>query len=325
MKRYLLFCQLALLYSFNANAQFTAGSSGFFTAPGTDVYMYGLTFRPTSAFSITNKTLTISAVALPGSPPSITRVFNFDAALGFAGRLGLFYLPSEINGNTESALQVVHKNTTVVTTTGSVVNTTTHYIYNDLASPITFSTATAGQPGALPVTLVSFSAKKEGAVANLSWSTSAEVNSDYFELQHSRDAKSWLLLSKFGAGSKSSSLKSYGYMQSNPAIGTNYYRLKMVDKDLSFAYSRIQELVFTKDMNLVLYPNPVIDKVRIQADDWSEISGLALLNSQGVSFFESKGKTLSHEIDMKRFSAGIYLLQLTKTNGTTQVIKVVKQ
>lgn len=325
MKRYLLFCQLALLYSFSASAQFTAGSSGLFTVSGTDVYLYGLTFRPTAAFSITNKTLSISPVALAGSPPSITRVFNFNAPFSFIGRLGLFYLPSQINGNTETSLQVVHKNATAVTTTGSIVNTTTHYIYNDLAAPITFSAVTAAQPGALPVTLVSFSAKKEGPAANLNWSTSAEINSDYFELQHSRDAKSWVLLSKITSASESSSLKTYSYTQNNPGAGSNFYRLKMVDKDQSFAYSRIQQLVFDPDLNMVLFPNPVIDKVKIQLNDWSEISALELLNSQGISFFESKGKNLSHEIDMKRFAAGLYLLQLRKTDGTTQVIKVVKQ
>ncbi|GLU52683.1 T9SS type A sorting domain-containing protein [Dyadobacter frigoris] len=325
MKRYLLFCQLALLYSFNAHAQFTTGSNGLFTSPGTDVYIYGLTFRPTTAFSITNKTLTISSVALAGTPPSITRVFNFDAPFGFVGRLGLFYLASELNGNTETSLQVVHKDVATIITTGSVVNTTTHYIYNDLASPITFSTATAAQPGALPVTLVSFTAKKEGAVANLNWSTSAESNSDYFEVQHSNDAKSWSLLSKVAAASESSTLKSYGYTQSNPGGGSNFYRLKMVDKDQSFAYSRVQELVFTRDLNMALYPNPVVEKINIQVDNWSEISSLQLLNSQGISFFESKGKVLSREIDMKRLPAGLYLVQLKKTDGTTHVIKVIKQ
>ena len=325
MKRYLLFCQLALLYSFNAAAQFTAGSSGLFIAAGTDVYIDGLTFRPTTAFSITNKTLTISPVALTGTPPSITRVYTFDAPLTFVGRLGLFYLPSEINGNTETSLQVIYKDVNVSTTTGSVVNTTTHYIYNDLASPITFSATTAAQPGALPVTLAEFTARKEGTAANLNWSTSAESNSDYFEVQHSVDAKSWSVLAKVAAASESSVIKRYGYTQSNPVSGSNFYRLKMVDKDQSFAYSRIQELVFAGGLNMALYPNPVVEKINIRVDNWSEISGLQLLNSQGISFFESKGKYLSPEIDMKRFPAGLYLLQLKKTDGTTHVVKVIKQ
>jgi len=325
MKRYLLFCQLALLYSFNSEAQFTSGSGGFYTGIGTDVYIYGLTFKPTVAFSITNKTLTISPVALAGAPPSISRVYTFDAPFNFVGRLGLFYLGSELNGNTETLLQVVHKDVTAVVTTGSVVNTTTHYIYNDLAAPITFSAATAAQPNALPVTLVDFTARKEGSAANLNWSTSAESNSGYFEVQHSADAKNWAILSKVAAANESTIIRSYTYAHSSPNAGANFYRLKMVDKDESYAYSKIRELNFAQDLTAMLYPNPVVEKVSIQVDKWSDIASVKLVNSQGISFYESSGKVVSKEIDMKSFPAGLYVVQLRKTDGSINVIKVIKQ
>ncbi|MBE9462660.1 hypothetical protein ACFP1I_09520 [Dyadobacter subterraneus] len=74
MKRYLLFCQLVLLYSFNTNAQFNAGRNRLYIRQ-VQIFIYGLTFRPTTSFSITNKTLTISSVALSGSPQSISRVY----------------------------------------------------------------------------------------------------------------------------------------------------------------------------------------------------------------------------------------------------------
>ena len=325
MKRYLLFCQLALLYSLQAAAQFTAGSSGFFTSVGTDVYIEGLTFRPTTAFSIINRTLTISPIALAGSPPSIARVYTFDAPFNFVGRLGLFYQVSEINGNTETLLQVVHKDAAVVITTGSVVNTTSHYIYNDLAGPITLSAATAAQPGALPVTLVDFTAIKEGNIAQLSWLTSFERNSDYFDVEHSIDAKRWTVLSSIQSATKSQSLKSYSYSHATPFSGSNFYRLKMIDKDQSYAYSKICELQFSTNFQASLFPNPVVEKLSIKADDWKNIVSVKLLNSQGICFFESEGITPSAEIDMKNFPAGLYLVQMTKSDGAINVIKVIKQ
>lgn len=199
MKHYLLFCQLALLCSFNAKAQFSAGTNELYISAGIIVSIDGLTFRPTAPFSFRNNTLTISPTALPGSPPSIVRVYSLNSPITFVGRLGHFYHPSELNGNTETMLQVVYKNAAPVTTTGSVVNTTSHYIYNDLVTPVTFGDVTAAQPGALPVTLLEFTANKEGSAASLKWSTTYESNSEYFGVEHSSNAKDWNTLSKITA------------------------------------------------------------------------------------------------------------------------------
>jgi hypothetical protein len=325
MKYYLLFCQLALLCSFNARAQFSAGANGFYTSAGTIVSIGGLTFQPTAPFNIQNNTLTISPTALPGSPPSIARVYTFDSPVTFVGGIGQFYLASELNGNTETMLQVAYKNVAPVTTTGSVVNSTSHYIYNDLITSIIFSAVTAAQPGALPVTLLEFTAKKEGSAASLNWSTTYESNSDYFNVEHSSNAKDWNTLSKITAASQSSGLKNYGFSHISPAAGANYYRLKMVDKDQSYAYSTIRELHFKQSFQVSLYPNPAVEKVRISMDHWENIAGVKLLNAQGTTLLAFNKKPLSKEINMKDFSAGLYVVQLLLNDGSTATIKVVKQ
>ncbi|MDQ6476865.1 T9SS type A sorting domain-containing protein [Dyadobacter sp. LHD-138] len=325
MKRYLLICQLALLYPFNADAQFTVGSESFFIKENTDVYLDGLTLKPTTALTLTNKTLTISGTPFPGSPPGIARVYNFNDAFSFEGRLGLFYQASDLNGNVEATLQVVHKDAVAVVTTGSVVNTTTHYIYNDLAGPMTFKSATAAFPGALPVTLIDFTAKKEGGVAQLSWSTSYETNSNFFEIQRSRDTKNWLTLNEMPAWRESRMTRGYDYTDNHPEAGANFYRLKMVDKDGSFALSKIRDLTFTKGIETTLYPNPVLEKLKIKVDDWHEVAGVKLFNNQGKTFFESANALSAREIDMKDFPSGIYMVQVKRLNGSVQVIKVIKQ
>lgn len=325
MKYYLLFCQLALLCPFNARAQFSTGTNGFYTSAGTIVSIDGLTFRPTAPFNIQNNTLTISPTALPGSPPSIVRVYSLDSPITFAGRIGHFYHTSELNGNTETLLQVAYKNVAPITTTGSVVNTTSHYIYNDLITPVTFSAVTAAQPGALPVTLLEFTAKKEGSAASLNWSTTYESNSDYFNVEHSSNAKDWNTLSKITAADQSSGLKNYVFSHILPAAGANYYRLKMVDKDQSYAYSTIRALHFEQPYQVSIYPNPAVEKVRISMDHWENIATVKLLNAQGTTLLASYKKPLSNEINMKDFSAGLYVVQLHLNDGSTATIKVIKQ
>lgn len=325
MRYYLLFCQLALLSSFNARAQFSAGSNGLHVSAGTTVSINGLTFQPTSPLHIENNRLTVSPTALPGSPPSIARVYTWDLPITIAGRIGQFYLTSELNGNTESLLQVAYKNVVSVTTTGSVVNTASHYIYNDLLAPVTFSAVTAAQPGALPVTLQEFAAKKEGPVASLSWSTTYESNSDYFNVEHSINAKDWNTLSTIVAANQGSGLKNYGFSHMAPTAGANYYRLKMVDKDESYAYSTIRVLYFEPSFQAVIYPNPAVEKVQIRTAQWENIAAVKLLNAEGTTLSAFHKKPLFHEIDMKDLSAGLYVVQLLLNDGSTATIKVIKQ
>lgn len=325
MKYYLLFCQLALLCSFNARAQFSAGTNGFYTSAGTIVSIDGLTLQPTAPFNIQSNALTISPTALPGSPPSIARVYALDSPITFTGRIGLFFLTSELNGNTETLLQVAYKNGAPVTTTGSVVNNISHCIYNDLTTPVTFKAVTAAQPGALPVTLLEFTAKKEGSAASLHWSTTYESNSDYFNVEHSSNAKDWNTLAKMAAANQSSGLKNYDFSHILPVAGANYYRLKMVDKDQSYAYSTIRELHFEQSYQVSLYPNPAVEKVWISMERWENIAGVKLLNAQGATLLAFHKKPLSNEINMKGLSAGLYVVQLLLNDGSTAAIKVIKQ
>ncbi|MET7255020.1 T9SS type A sorting domain-containing protein [Dyadobacter fermentans] len=325
MRYYLLFCQLALLSSFNARAQFSAGSNGLHTSAGTTVSIHGLTFQPTTLFHIENNALTVSPTALPGSPPSIARVYTWDLPITFAGRIGHFYLTSELNGNTESLLQVAYKNEAPVTTSGSVVNTASHYIYNDLLAPVTFSAVTAAQPGALPVTLREFAARKEGSAASLTWSTTYESNSDYFNVEHSSNATEWNPLSKITAANQGRALKNYAFSHIAPAAGANYYRLKMVDKDESYAYSTIRVLYFEPSFQALLYPNPAVEKVRISTAQWESIAAVKLLNAKGATLSAFYKKPLSHEIDVRNLSAGLYVVQLLLNDGSTATIKVIKQ
>lgn len=90
MKRYLLFCQLALLPVLTVQAQFTAGTSGFFIRQDTQVFIDSLTLKPSVDFLLTSQTLTISPTPIPGNPPSIARVYNLTSPVNFTGVAGFF-------------------------------------------------------------------------------------------------------------------------------------------------------------------------------------------------------------------------------------------
>ncbi|WP_221394594.1 T9SS type A sorting domain-containing protein [Dyadobacter sp. NIV53] len=178
--------------------------------------------------------------------------------------------------------------------------------------------------GALPVTLISFTATKvsgevEGSTALLNWQTSSETNSDRFDIERSLDGKKWMNIGNATASGDKKSSSSYSFPDKKPMDGENLYRLKMIDRDGSFSFSRIQSVYF--DTQISLYPNPVKDLLKINGAASGKVQ---LINNAGKVVFSS-GNIPTEGIDMVNLSAGVYLVRITHKDGSSTVRKVVKQ
>jgi hypothetical protein len=191
---------------------------------------------------------------------------------------------------------------------------------NNIANDNSISSIAVTAP--LPVTLVSFTAQKEGQSAVLNWSTTLETNSDYFEVQHSINGKQWNPLDKVASHGESTSLKNYNFTHSTPVNGENLYRLRMVDKDQTFAYSRIQSVKFEglTDADLSVYPNPVADVLNIR--DAGQVTQVSIHDMNGRTVYASS-KSISGQINVRNLSSGIYLVNITRANGTKSAQKIV--
>lgn len=90
----------------------------------------------------------------------------------------------------------------------------------------------------LPVTLVEFNAKPSKGQAQLKWVTTNEVNSSHYEIQRSSNGKEFETV---GSVESNNSLEknTYNFTDNISTNNVVYYRLSMVDKDGSFAYSKV--------------------------------------------------------------------------------------
>lgn len=91
---------------------------------------------------------------------------------------------------------------------------------------------------ALPVTLTDFSGKNDKEEIALFWKTSSEINSNYYEIQRSRDGQNFSKIGNVFAKGTSALENSYSFKDIQPFKGTNYYRLSMVDLDGKMSYSK---------------------------------------------------------------------------------------
>ena len=176
----------------------------------------------------------------------------------------------------------------------------------------------------LPVTLTMFKVTKEGKIARLNWETTEETNSDQFEIQHSITGKDWNKIGTVYSHGDSKVRNVYSFNDANPANGDNLYRLKMIDRDATYAYSRIQSIKFDglEAPVLSIYPNPSADKVFIQDVDLSQVKQVSILDMNGRAFFSSN-KVTADGINVSKFNPGTYILHIANINGTVSNHKIV--
>jgi hypothetical protein len=110
---------------------------------------------------------------------------------------------------------------------------------NDFAiDDISFALCPEGAP--MPVELTTFTARQKENAVSLNWSTSQEINNKYFQVERSADGNSnWTVLTTVNGAGNSQVINNYNAIDASPISGVNFYRLKQVDYDGNYKFSKI--------------------------------------------------------------------------------------
>lgn len=168
---------------------------------------------------------------------------------------------------------------------------------------------------ALPVKLVDFAVSSEKGSALLQWRTAEEVNSDRFEIEHSMNAKDWKVLDQVTSTGGTKELVRYQYIHTNLPAGINYYRLKMVDKDETFAYSTIRSVLNKEENNLAVFPNPVTDRLFIESNYLNKITSVQISDMQGKQVI-APTNNIKNGIVISSLSPGFYIVLIQQEDGS---------
>ncbi|WP_159469784.1 T9SS type A sorting domain-containing protein [Dyadobacter sp. 3J3] len=202
----------------------------------------------------------------------------------------------------------------------STINYDIQDLNGEFSNPAAITVTVTDTP--LPVKLTFFEVIKEGNTARLNWESIAETNSDHFEIEHSISGKEWNRIGLVTSQGESAAKIKYSFTDKNPANEENLYRLKMIDKDATFAYSRIQSIKFDGQTGpmVSIYPNPSADRVFIQ--DMAQVKQVSIMDMNGRAVFSSNTVT-SNGINVSKFTPGTYILHVTNMNGTVSNHKIV--
>jgi len=173
--------------------------------------------------------------------------------------------------------------------------------------------------GALPLSLADFSCKQVSNKTQLNWSTTMEENTSHFTVERSIDNNEFTAIADVKANSNSTTTRKYTHADNQPAAGTNYYRLKMVDKDGSFTYSKIIMINFSAaKLTVSLYPNPSSDNVFMTHPATSGAT-IKIYNASGVVVLHTQTSANSQQskLNIQSLVNGIYFV--VWQNGTDKI------
>ncbi|MBI2416881.1 MAG: T9SS type A sorting domain-containing protein [Ignavibacteriales bacterium] len=160
---------------------------------------------------------------------------------------------------------------------------------------------------ATPVELVSFNALVQGRDIVLNWKTATEKNTDKFEIERTlSDAPGqWLVVGSVKASGTSTKERSYTFTDMKLSAKEYTYRLKMVDLDGMYSYSKVENTkveipqVFAVSQN---YPNPFNPSTKIEY----QVPADAKVR---VELYNMTGEKIADLIN-KDHAAGFYSIEL---------------
>lgn len=112
----------------------------------------------------------------------------------------------------------------------------------------------------LPVTLSTFTAKRQGTDVLLEWTTASERNNYGFEIERARDGEPFEKLGFIPSKSPESNTRQIYSFRDNEVgrtAETRYYRLRQIDRDGNFEYSFVRAVTPGRtQLSFSIYPNP---------------------------------------------------------------------
>lgn len=114
-----------------------------------------------------------------------------------------------------------------------------------------------GGVGGLPVEMLYFNAEKIKDDVLLKWGTATEENSSHFDVERSTNGTDFSKIGRVKAAGNSLDEQKYSFIDENPSIGVNYYRLLQYDLDASYDTYGLVAVNFAEEGLIDIFPVPV--------------------------------------------------------------------
>ncbi len=178
----------------------------------------------------------------------------------------------------------------------------------------------------LPVELLSFtgSYNSNTRLNDLEWTTSTEINNEYFTIEYSSDAINWEFLANIDGAGSSNLVNHYEFNHDSPYPVT-YYQLTQTDYDGQhqvFDPIQISRPASINENELLVYPNPASHLITVETE-FDQPYDLVITDETGRVVFTSMILEKKHGIDISELEPGLYFIT-TEMNGVRKTSKLIK-
>lgn len=225
----------------------------------------------------------------------------------------------------------------VYTGTGTFIIPDARVTYSGSNAYVEFTTSSFssffihGGVGVLPVNIGEFTGEVKASANRLRWNTLTETNNSGFELQRSNDGNVFSAIgfipTKADDGFSTTPLD-YGFDDLKPLAGASYYRLKQVDRDGKYSYSKVVQLNRKVESLTIaaIYPNPAVEELNLVIiAPAAEKANLVVTDltgkvvaQQSLQLQQGSSRT---SLRVASLSAGTYLVKLVCNNGCETAVK----
>ncbi len=254
-------------------------------------------------------------------------------------KVDMYYWDSELNGLTESQIEGYHWVTEGSSSSwwtpldgsvdvGNNLFTTSGDPYDSYFTTSTWYGFTwsdkftlGSKQSPLPITLIDFSYRCDNSEIDINWTTSSEINNDYFILEKSTDGIYYQEIAEISGAGNSNNTNKYNFTDYNYE-GIAYYRLIQVDYngDKTFFKPIYTNCNSNNNSAIILYPNPAKNKVNIKLNNLNNIESVIITDVVGKQLF--KEKIINNDniiINTQSLAKGAYNVTIiTKNNKYTK-------
>ena len=170
----------------------------------------------------------------------------------------------------------------------------------------------------LPIDLVYFTAQKQENKVYLNWATVSERNIVRYEIQRSYNARDLETLSSFLSLGRAGDKNIYTFSDTTPfekpeSTSSNivYYRIKQVDFNNTFEYSKTLAVAKEAAGKVSIFPNPTSYQITVK--NAASIQPFSITNASG-KVVSSGQYTPTNALDISHLPAGFYNLNIQSMN-----------
>lgn len=175
----------------------------------------------------------------------------------------------------------------------------------------------------VPVELTSFTAKVIANNIELNWHTATELNNSGFDIERKFANSNWEKIDFVEGNGTTSEENDYSYTDEHIKSGKYFYRLKQLDYDGSFEYSKeveIEYLGITKFLLSQNYPNPFNPSTNIQyaigSRQFVQLKVYDILGNEIATLVDEEKSPGTYEVNFQssvnsnQLASGIYYYKL---------------